>query len=227
MSFIKAVSHLSSWSVFYHGEKALSFLLCLITFNSNKITLMHASCGLVLHRDALESLIEVWRRIASVKWASSDLLQELWLNREHVRSLHLTSSPCGLAGGSCSWLSWVSCLPSCGWCLQGICSVMWATPFSAWTQSSSIWRSQAAGHQVSSWAHKHMQISPCFTETFLKYRRYRVESRDVNKNDFFFHSGHQENNNFCSVNINIGPGDCEWFAVPEQYWGVMNDFCEK
>uniref|UniRef100_A0A4W3IM70 [histone H3]-trimethyl-L-lysine(27) demethylase n=1 Tax=Callorhinchus milii TaxID=7868 RepID=A0A4W3IM70_CALMI len=39
--------------------------------------------------------------------------------------------------------------------------------------------------------------------------------------------GHQENNNFCSVNINIGPGDCEWFAVPEVYWGVMNDFCEK
>uniref|UniRef100_A0A8B9K2Q4 [histone H3]-trimethyl-L-lysine(27) demethylase n=1 Tax=Astyanax mexicanus TaxID=7994 RepID=A0A8B9K2Q4_ASTMX len=39
--------------------------------------------------------------------------------------------------------------------------------------------------------------------------------------------GHQENNNFCSVNINIGPGDCEWFAVPETYWGVMNDFCEK
>ncbi|XP_060944279.1 lysine-specific demethylase 6A [Limanda limanda] len=39
--------------------------------------------------------------------------------------------------------------------------------------------------------------------------------------------GHQENNNFCSVNINIGPGDCEWFAVPESYWGVVNDFCEK
>ncbi|XP_048458672.1 lysine-specific demethylase 6A isoform X1 [Rhincodon typus] len=39
--------------------------------------------------------------------------------------------------------------------------------------------------------------------------------------------GHQENNNFCSVNINIGPGDCEWFAVPESYWAVMNDFCEK
>ncbi|KAM9486728.1 lysine-specific demethylase 6A isoform 1-T1 [Clarias gariepinus] len=39
--------------------------------------------------------------------------------------------------------------------------------------------------------------------------------------------GHQENNNFCSVNINIGPGDCEWFAVPETYWGVLNDFCEK
>ncbi|XP_060626220.2 lysine-specific demethylase 6A isoform X6 [Anolis sagrei] len=40
-------------------------------------------------------------------------------------------------------------------------------------------------------------------------------------------SGHQENNNFCSVNINIGPGDCEWFVVSENYWGVMNDFCEK
>ncbi|KAI5621201.1 lysine-specific demethylase 6A isoform X2 [Silurus asotus] len=39
--------------------------------------------------------------------------------------------------------------------------------------------------------------------------------------------GHQENNNFCSVNINIGPGDCEWFAVPESYWGVLNDYCEK
>ncbi|XP_020639560.3 lysine-specific demethylase 6A isoform X1 [Pogona vitticeps] len=39
--------------------------------------------------------------------------------------------------------------------------------------------------------------------------------------------GHQENNNFCSVNINIGPGDCEWFVVPENYWGVLNDFCEK
>ncbi|KAL4656837.1 lysine-specific demethylase 6A isoform X2 [Arapaima gigas] len=39
--------------------------------------------------------------------------------------------------------------------------------------------------------------------------------------------GHQENNNFCSVNINIGPGDCEWFAIPEPYWGIMHDFCEK
>ncbi|KAK7915835.1 hypothetical protein WMY93_011596 [Mugilogobius chulae] len=39
--------------------------------------------------------------------------------------------------------------------------------------------------------------------------------------------GHQENNNFCSVNINIGPGDCEWFAVHENYWGSINTFCEK
>ncbi|CAH8455448.1 unnamed protein product [Schistosoma haematobium] len=39
--------------------------------------------------------------------------------------------------------------------------------------------------------------------------------------------GHQENNNFCAVNINIGPGDCEWFAVPEQYWGAIHNLCEK
>lgn len=39
--------------------------------------------------------------------------------------------------------------------------------------------------------------------------------------------GHQENNNFCSVNINIGPGDCEWFGVPDEYWGVLQRLCEK
>ncbi|MEQ2282921.1 hypothetical protein AMECASPLE_005798 [Ameca splendens] len=39
--------------------------------------------------------------------------------------------------------------------------------------------------------------------------------------------GHQENNNFCSVNINIGPGDCEWFAVHENYWDAINKFCDK
>lgn len=37
--------------------------------------------------------------------------------------------------------------------------------------------------------------------------------------------GHQENNNFCSVNVNIGPGDCEWFGVPEEYWGEMAKLC--
>ncbi|XP_013874705.1 lysine-specific demethylase 6B [Austrofundulus limnaeus] len=39
--------------------------------------------------------------------------------------------------------------------------------------------------------------------------------------------GHQENNNFCSVNINIGPGDCEWFCVHEDYWEAISNFCEK
>ncbi|KAL3289702.1 hypothetical protein HHI36_023102 [Cryptolaemus montrouzieri] len=39
--------------------------------------------------------------------------------------------------------------------------------------------------------------------------------------------GHQENNNFCSININIGPGDCEWFATPDAYWGAICNLCEK
>ncbi|XP_048588663.1 lysine-specific demethylase 6A isoform X1 [Nematostella vectensis] len=39
--------------------------------------------------------------------------------------------------------------------------------------------------------------------------------------------GHQENNNYCSININIGPGDCEWFATPYEYWGVIHNLCEK
>lgn len=40
-------------------------------------------------------------------------------------------------------------------------------------------------------------------------------------------TGHQENNNFCSVNINIGPGDCEWFAVHEHYWQTISAFCDR
>ncbi|UJR27393.1 hypothetical protein I4U23_008683 [Adineta vaga] len=39
--------------------------------------------------------------------------------------------------------------------------------------------------------------------------------------------GHQENNCFCAININIGPGDCEWFAVANEYWGVIYTLCEK
>ncbi|KAJ8684168.1 hypothetical protein QAD02_019960 [Eretmocerus hayati] len=39
--------------------------------------------------------------------------------------------------------------------------------------------------------------------------------------------GHQENNNFCSININIGPGDCEWFGVPDAYWGVIQSLCDR
>ena len=40
-------------------------------------------------------------------------------------------------------------------------------------------------------------------------------------------TAHQENNNFCSININIGPGDCEWFGVPDDYWGALHELCEK
>lgn len=38
--------------------------------------------------------------------------------------------------------------------------------------------------------------------------------------------GHQENNNFCAVNINIGPGDSEWFGVPNDYWGALQNLCD-
>eukprot|EP00095_Tigriopus_kingsejongensis_P008079 maker-scaffold1604_size34042-snap-gene-0.11 protein:Tk08079 transcript:maker-scaffold1604_size34042-snap-gene-0.11-mRNA-1 annotation:"lysine-specific demethylase 6a isoform x1" len=37
----------------------------------------------------------------------------------------------------------------------------------------------------------------------------------------------QESNNFCAIDINIGPGDCEWFAVPYEYWGAVRTLCEK
>ena len=40
-------------------------------------------------------------------------------------------------------------------------------------------------------------------------------------------TAHQENNNFCAININVGPGDCEWFGVPEDYWGALHELCEK
>lgn len=39
--------------------------------------------------------------------------------------------------------------------------------------------------------------------------------------------GHQENNNFCSLNLNIGPGDCEWFGCAEKYWPLIESLCEK
>ena len=39
--------------------------------------------------------------------------------------------------------------------------------------------------------------------------------------------GHEENNCFCAVNINIGPGDCEWFAVPESHWGTIQQLCDQ
>jgi hypothetical protein len=39
--------------------------------------------------------------------------------------------------------------------------------------------------------------------------------------------GHQENCNFCSVNINVGPGPCEWFAVPASHWAQMDALCSR
>jgi histone demethylase len=39
--------------------------------------------------------------------------------------------------------------------------------------------------------------------------------------------GHQENNSFCSLNINIGPGDCEWFGVDAKYWTRIEALCTR
>ena len=32
---------------------------------------------------------------------------------------------------------------------------------------------------------------------------------------------------FCVININIGPGDCEWFGVGFEYWGALKASCDK
>jgi histone demethylase len=39
--------------------------------------------------------------------------------------------------------------------------------------------------------------------------------------------GHRENNNFCAININIGPGECEWFAIDDMYWGELHRMCRR
>ncbi|VDK47767.1 unnamed protein product [Anisakis simplex] len=39
--------------------------------------------------------------------------------------------------------------------------------------------------------------------------------------------GHQENNCLASININIGPGECEWFAVPYEYWPVIDNMLRE
>ncbi|MFH4976698.1 hypothetical protein AB6A40_003407 [Gnathostoma spinigerum] len=39
--------------------------------------------------------------------------------------------------------------------------------------------------------------------------------------------GHQENNCLASVNINIGPGECEWFGVSYEYWPLIDQMCKE
>ncbi|KAK0403867.1 hypothetical protein QR680_017167 [Steinernema hermaphroditum] len=39
--------------------------------------------------------------------------------------------------------------------------------------------------------------------------------------------GHQENNCFASINVNIGPGDCEWFGVAYEYWPKVDELCKR
>jgi len=40
-------------------------------------------------------------------------------------------------------------------------------------------------------------------------------------------TGHQENCNFCSININVGPGDCEWFVVDAAHWNAVSLLCTR
>ncbi|CDW58958.1 lysine specific demethylase 6a [Trichuris trichiura] len=40
-------------------------------------------------------------------------------------------------------------------------------------------------------------------------------------------SAHQEHNNFAGINVNIGPGECEWFAVPVEYWFTLKALCDR
>ena len=37
----------------------------------------------------------------------------------------------------------------------------------------------------------------------------------------------QEVSGFCTVNINIGPGDCEWFGVADEYADTVKKLCDK
>lgn len=39
--------------------------------------------------------------------------------------------------------------------------------------------------------------------------------------------GHLENNSFASVNVNIGPGECEWFGVPYEYYPHIDKMCRE
>ena len=39
--------------------------------------------------------------------------------------------------------------------------------------------------------------------------------------------GHQENLNFASINVNIGPGECEWFGVSQEYLGPFVALCKE
>lgn len=39
--------------------------------------------------------------------------------------------------------------------------------------------------------------------------------------------GHLENNLFASVNLNIGPGECEWFGVPWEFYPIIDKMCRE
>jgi len=39
--------------------------------------------------------------------------------------------------------------------------------------------------------------------------------------------GNKTPNNFCPVNINVGPGDYEWCAIPAEYGSILNRLCNR
>uniref|UniRef100_A0A8R1HHI2 JmjC domain-containing protein n=1 Tax=Caenorhabditis japonica TaxID=281687 RepID=A0A8R1HHI2_CAEJA len=40
-------------------------------------------------------------------------------------------------------------------------------------------------------------------------------------------AAHMENSLMASINVNLGPGNCIWFAVPYEYWGEIYDMVKK
>lgn len=165
-----------------------------------------------------------------IKWIFSDLLQrsdrliELWWNRKTYWVIASDLSALWL----CRWklqLAELSKLPAFARVVSAgnLLSHVGHTILGMNTVQlyMKVPGSRTPGQFIGTQAHKHLAV-------LLLRRHSQIQTLKVIKcRCFFAHLGHQENNNFCSVNINIGPGDCEWFAVPEPYWGVMNDFCER
>ncbi len=161
----------------------------------------------------------------------SDLLQcldrliELWWNRGHVRSVHLNSWPCRwkLQLAEFSKLPAFVRVVSAGNLLSHVGhTILGMNTVQLYMK---VPGSRTPGQLIGIQAHANLAV--LYRDIAQIQTLQSWKSRMLIKNIYFFHSGHQENNNFCSVNINIGPGDCEWFAVSEPYWGVVNDFCEK
>ncbi|XP_048069392.1 histone demethylase UTY-like isoform X5 [Ursus arctos] len=101
----------------------------------------------------------------------------------------------------------------------------WKLQLHELTKLPAFVRVVSAGNLLSHLGHTVLGMNT--VQLYMKVPGSRTPGSIVCKIFFTTVTSHQENNNFCSVNINIGPGDCEWFVVPEDYWGVLNDFCEK
>ncbi|MBN3318515.1 KDM6B demethylase, partial [Atractosteus spatula] len=96
--------------------------------------------------------------------------------------------------------------------IRGSASVLWKPQLQELLKLPAFMRVSSSGNMLSHVGHTILGMNT--VQLYMKVPGSRTP-------------GHQENNNFCSVNINIGPGDCEWFAVHESYWEAISDFCEK